>query len=163
MEEVFGIFIKLSPSMIATLTKADKRILTFKKLIADPLVTEDDIRKEIESVNELLDALIKTSHSMIEKLEDLIVKDRLDDSVVWMDPDIIRVYTQSVNTLTELTNNHSIINFEIHNRLVDKYPNLVEPFRIIAGKITYIFFINLISYSNKIDENLYAYNHIAIE
>ena len=159
MEEAFNMFIKLIPSIIETLTKADKRILTLKPLIEDTTTSEEEIREEITRIDHILDELIKVSHSMIEKLEEVITKDRSDPSPTWMDPEVIQVYTEMVNTLTELTNNHSIINFEIHNKLAPKYPDLVEPFRIIAGKITYIFFISLISYSSKLDENLFAYNH----
>lgn len=159
MEEAFNIFIKLIPSIIETLTKADKRILSLKPWIEDSATSEEELREEITKIDNILDELIKVSHSMIEKLEEVITKDRSDPSPVWMDPEMIQVYTQMVNTLTELTNNHSIINFEIHNQLAPKYPELVEPFRIIAGKITYIFFISLISYSSKLDENLFAYNH----
>lgn len=157
MEEAFNIFLKLSPSMISTLTKADRRIVNLKSLINNDSFSEVDIKNEIDNIDELLDLFIKVSHQMIEKLEEVASACYSDFSSSQVRPEAINAYIGSVNILSEIADNHSVINYEIHCMLLNKYPNLIEPFRIIAGKITYLLFINLISYSNKIDENLFIY------
>ena len=157
MEEAFNIFLKLSPSMISTLTKADRRLITFKSMIDNDMMTEADLKIEIENIDKLLDTFVQVSHQMIEKLEEVINNPHLDMSSSQLSSSAIEAYMASVNVLIELTDNHSDINYEIHYKLSKKYPDLVEPFRIIAGKITYLLFINLISYSNKIDENIFIY------
>ena len=155
MEEAFNIFLKLSPAMISTLTKADRRIINLKSIINNDSFSEDDVKNEIDNIDELLDLFIKVSHQMIEKLEEVTSASYSEISLSQVRPEAINAYIGSVNILTEIADNHSVINYEIHCMLLNKYPNLIEPFRIIAGKITYLLFINLISYSNKIDENLF--------
>lgn len=154
MKEVFNIFIKLSPSMISTLTKVERRMVGLKVAIDNPVANEEYIKGEIDYLNSILDELVKVSHSMIEKLEEHIVSDSTNSSKIQIPNDTIQLYTNAVNILMDLTDNHAMLNYEIHCRMVNSYPELVEPFRIISGKVTYLFFINLISYSNKIDENI---------
>ena len=158
MEEAFNIFLKLSPSMISALSKADKRIITLKNLIDNPLITEDHLKNEIEDIDKILNAFIQASHQMIEKLEEVISQPHINSIPSKLSPEAVEAYMGAVNVLVELTDNHSIINHETHYKFAKKFPNLVEPFMLIAGKITYLFFINLITYSNKIDENLFLYN-----
>ena len=114
--------------------------------------------QEMYNLRESVNELIKVSHIMLEKLDD--VSDIHSDNVMTtqVNPDAVKAYMSSVNVLMELTDNHSILNFETHNRLAKDYPNLVEPFLVMSGKLAYLFFVILISYSNHIDENLFVYN-----
>ena len=156
MEEVFNIFLRLSPSIVSTLTKAERRMLNLKAMITDDMLKVDAIKSEIEYIDSILDELVKASHSMIEKLEEFInIDTEIAQPKISVNKDVINIYMNAVNILMDLTDNHSITNYEIHALLVEKYPELIEPFRIISGKITYLFFVNLISYSNKIDQNIY--------
>lgn len=157
MEEAFNIFLKLSPTMISTLTKADKRIVNINSMIDNELISEEDIKREIDAINDLLAYFIQASHQMIEKLEE-VTKSHPDLSPSQVSYDAVKAYMGAVNVFSELTNEHSRINYETHYKLMKKYPNLVEPFRVIASKITYIFFINLITFSSKIDRSLFIYN-----
>ena len=159
MEDVFNIFIKLSPSMISTMTKAEKRILLFQGMLNSEDVTEDMLASELHSINNVLKELTKVSHVMIEKMEEVMMinDNSIPQGECKLDPDVVYAYTKSVNALVDLTNKHSAINLQTHNILAKKYPKMVEPFLVIAGKVTYVFFINLISYSNKIDKNITAY------
>lgn len=158
MEEAFNIFLKLSPSMISTLSKADRRIIAIKNLIDNPMTTEDQLRVEIDNIDKNLDVFVQVSHRMIEKLEEVISQVGAEMKPSKLESDAVEAYMGAVNVLVELTDDHSVINYQTHYKLVKMYPNLVEPFRVITGKMTYLFFINLISYSNKIDENLFLYN-----
>lgn len=158
MEEAFNVFLKLSPTMISTLTKADRRLVNLKAMIDSESLVETDLKHEIDSIDILLDQFIQVSHQMIEKLEEVISSNENNLSSSQISIDAVNAYMGAVNVLSDLTENHSVINYQTHYKLSKKYPNLVEPFRIIAGKITYLFFINLITYSNKIDENIILYN-----
>lgn len=158
MEEAFNVFLKISPTMISTLTKADRRLVNLKSMVDNELLSETDLKHEIESIDMLLDQFIQVSHQMIEKLEEVISNNTASLSSSQISVDAVKAYMGAVNVLTELTDNHSVINYQTHYKLSKKYPDLVEPFRIIAGKITYLFFINLITYSTKIDENIILYN-----
>ena len=157
MEEAFNIFLKLSPAMISTLTKADRRLLSLKTMIENDMLFEADIKIEIETIDNLLDMFVKVSHQMIEKLEEVTSTSHLNISYSQLPRESVESYAAAVNVLLELADNHSDINYDIHCRLLNKYPDLIEPFRIISGKITYLLFINLISYSNKIDENVFLF------
>jgi len=155
MQEVFNIFLKLSPNMISTLSKVERRMVGLKVAIDNPISNDEHIKSEIEYLDNILDEMVKVSHSMIEKLEEHILDDQPNQVKVYLSKDMVQLYMNAVNLLMDLTDNHAMLNYEIHGKLVNSYPDLVEPFRIISGKVTYLFFINLISYSNKIDENLY--------
>ena len=158
MVEVFNIFIRLSPSMISTLTKVERKMVSLKVEIDNPMLDEDIIKSEIENLDTILSELVKVSHSMIEKLEEQIVDidSEIEHTRIKLNSNTVQAYMNAVNILADLTDNHSILNYEIHAKLVTKYPDLIEPFRIISGKVTYLFFVNLISYSNKIDQNLFT-------
>ena len=157
MEETFNIFIKLAPSMISTLSKAERRILAIKSGIDNPIMTKALLISEINDIECSLNDMIKVSHAMIEKLEESVSKEHSDNSLSQLDPTAVRAYMDSVNVLVDLTDSHATINYETHSLLLDKYPELIEPFRVIVSKFTYLLFINLISYSNKIDQNLFMY------
>lgn len=159
MLEAFNIFIKLSPNIISTLTKAERRMIAFRSSIDNPMMTEDMMLNEMYSLRDIINELIDVSHAMLEKLED--VSDIVTDNNIMtseVNPAVVEAYMSSVNVLMELTDNHSILNFETHNKLAKEYPNLVEPFLVMSGKLAYLFFVILISYSNHIDENLFVYN-----
>jgi hypothetical protein len=155
VNEVFNIFIKLSPSMISTLTKVERRMVGLKTAIENPMANEDYLKAEIEYMDSALDEMVQVSHSMIEKLEENLICNQTDQTKIQLNREAIHLYMNAVNLLMDLTDNHAMINYEIHNRLLNAYPELIDPFRIISGKMTYLFFINLISYSNKIDENIF--------
>ena len=157
MAEVFNIFTRLSPSIISTLTKVERRMIALKVVIENPMIDENFIKTEIENIDTILNELVKASHSMIEKLEEysIDINPEIEHNKVKLNSDAVRAYMNAVNILADLTDNHSILNYEIHAKLVTKYPDLIEPFRIISGKVTYLFFVNLISYSNKIDQNIF--------
>ena len=158
MLEAFNIFIKLSPSIISTLTKAERRMIAFRSSIDNPMMDEEMMLHEMYTLKDPVNELINVSHIMLEKLD--TVSDIHSENIMTsqVNPDAVKAYMSSVNVLMELTDNHSILNFETHNLLAKEYPNLVEPFLVMSGKLAYLFFVILISYSNHIDENLFVYN-----
>lgn len=155
MQEAFNIFLKLSPSMISSMTKAERRLVAIKTSINNPLQTEETVRDSINQIDVLLDEFIQVSHQMIEKLEEVIEKPHSEMTQVAISVEAVEAYMSAVNVFEDIINEHRVINREIHYKLMKKYPDLVEPFRVISGKITYLLFINLICYSNKIDENVF--------
>ena len=157
LEETFNIFIHLVPSMISTLTKAERRILAIKSGIDNPQMTEEILESEITQIDVSLSEMIKVSHLMIEKLEEAVSQEHCDVATTNLDTAKVKAYMDSVNVLVDLTDNHAVINFEAHCKLIEKYPKLVEPFRVISSKFTYLLFINLISYSNRLDQNIFLY------
>ena len=158
MLEAFNIFIKLSPSIINTMTKAERRMIAISSYIDNQLATEEMMLDEMYQLRDGINELISVSHVMLEKLEEVSELRSDNTMTTQVNPDAVKAYMSSVNVLMELTDNHSILNFETHNKLAKKYPNLVEPFLVMSGKLAYLFFVILISYSNHIDENLYVYN-----
>ena len=157
MLESFNIFIKLSPSIISTLTKAERRMIAFRSSLDNPMMDEEMLLHEMYNLRDIINELIKVSHVMLEKLDDVSSLSIDNIATSQVNPDAVKAYMSSVNVLMELTDNHSILNFETHNRLAKEYPNLVEPFLVMSGKLSYLFFVILISYSNHIDENLFVY------
>ena len=157
MEETFNIFIRLAPSMISTLSKAERRILAIKSGIDNPQMSAELLESEIDLIEVNLNEMIKVSHLMIEKLEAAVSNEHSESVTTSLDASAVKAYMDSVNVLVDLTDNHATINFETHCRLVDKYPALVERFRVISSKFTYLLYVNLISYSNRIDQNIFIY------
>lgn len=155
--EAFNIFLKLSPSVISTITKADKRLLMLKTLSEKEDSTQEALSIELDNINSLLDRLIEVSHEMIKRLEEIL--ENPDDNLrtLELSPESVKTYMESVNLLNDLVSNHSGINYDIHYIFYSEYPDLVDKFRIVSGKITYVLFVFLISYSIKIDENTYLY------
>ena len=160
IEEAFNIFIKLSPSIISTLSKADRRITEFGNEIDNPLVTVDMLRNEINEIDIILTEFVSVSYRMLEKMNECGIDKINEDNynINEVDSKLIQAYMSAVNTFKDLSDTHSSLNSTIHNKLLDKYPDLVEPFRSATDKVVYILFINLVSYSNKLDENIFVYN-----
>lgn len=157
MEEVFNIFLKLSPSMISSLNKAEKRILSIKKIMDDPDSDKKYLKEEFKYVDKILNEFIKVSYEMIETFEKNIFSSHSQIRYTKVTKEAVETYIDAVNVLVRLVEDHNIINYEIHTKLKQSYPELIEPFQLIMSKITYLFFINLITYSNKIDENVFLY------
>ena len=156
-EEAFNIFIKLTPSLITTLTKAERRMIALRSCIDNPMMTEEMLLQEMHKLRESINALIDVAHTILEKLDD--VSEIRNDNILTteVNAETVKAYMSSVNLLMELTDNHSFLNFDTHNKLAKDYPKLVEPYLVMSGKIAYLLFIVLISYSNHIDENLFVY------
>ena len=159
MVEAFNIFINVVPTMISTLSKAERRVSAIRTEIGNKNINEEDIRDELKEINPILTELMEASHSLIAKLEEVssnVTENNITQ--VQLDPKSVEIYTSAVNMLMQLTDDHSLINSSIHLKLAEVYPDLVTPFRVVSGKLAYTYFVLLITYSNKLEENIFIYN-----
>lgn len=156
-DEAFNIFIKISPSMILTLTKIEKRMLIIRNNLASSNFNKENIQAEIDAINKNLDYLISASNTMMEKMKNIFTNANSYISTLKINNDLLDGYIDSVNLLVELRDNYNVINYEVYSKISSKYPELVDSFIEVSSKITYLLYINLITCTSRIDKNIYLF------
>ncbi len=158
VQESFNIFIKLAPDILLTISKADKR---FNELIiqaSDSYIDKAVILSELNEIDNLLIKFVDATHSILKKMHlDQINILNENHDVIRIEPDLIYLYIDLINTFYELSDSHSDINCILLAKLLDKYPDLTWDYINTTSKIIYILYINIITYSNMLNENIFIY------
>ena len=155
--EALGIFVSVSPIIMATLTKLEKALIHIDVAMSNADVTDIEIIDKVKIINDALSTLLDVTDNLTARLYEIYSSSSIETAERELNPEVVKAYIDIVHNMLGFAFDYLNVNNIIRLKVKEAHPRVERDFVRATERFLNIFFVDLMNCINMLDKSIEAY------